>query len=129
MDQVKIHTGTRIKLKRLEPGTLPADFEGRLQELLHGAELVQAAFVFVLETPEAPEQASLALGLKGGILSRGDAELRRIVEEIQLLLPPELPLKVFRLDASPVVRRYCLEQLEPLYLRSYAWLAKERRST
>lgn len=128
MDEVKIHTGTRVKLKKLGEEALPAEFLDRLRQLAHKEDLIQALYLFILEKGEGAEQPSLAVGLKSGILSRNDNELRRIVDEVQMLLPEGLELTVYRLDASPPIARYCFESLQPLYLRSASWLARQRRS-
>ncbi len=128
MDEVKIHTGTRVKLKRLDEATMPQAFLEKLRQLIHKEELIQVVYLFALEAAGEPKQASLAVGLKSGILSRNDHEFRRIVDEIQLLLPPEVALKIYRLDAAPLIAQYCYDTLQPLYLRSAAWLEKQRRS-
>lgn len=128
MDEIRIHTGTRVKLKRLAESALPAGFLDKLQQLIHHEKLVQVVYLFALEAAGEPEQASLAIGLKSKLLVRSDNELRRLVDEIQLLLPDDVGLKVYRLDASPLIAQYCYDNLQPLYLRSASWLEKQRRA-
>ena len=125
MDEVKIHSGTQIKLKRVAEEAIPHAFLERLQEVAHREEIVQAVYLFAIEIPGREEQISLALALKTGLFRKTDEEFMRLVDEIQLILPEDLPVNLYRLDSSPPVARYCLEHLEPVYLRSAAWREKQ----
>jgi len=127
LDEVRIHTGTQIKLKRVDEESVPAAFLERLRELAHREEAVQAVYLFAIEIPERGEQLSLALGFSKSIFHRKDDEFLRVVGEIQLLLPEDMPINLYRLESSPPVARYCLGELEPVYLRSAAWRDKMLR--
>lgn len=128
MDEVRIHTGTRVKLKRLDDSALPPGFREQLRRLAEASEVVQAAYLFALQPAGQAEEISLAVGVKGGLLARSDRQLQRIVDEIQRFLPEGLALKVYRLDTSPLIAHYCYDSLEPLYLRNPAWLERQRRA-
>ncbi len=121
MDEVKIHSGTQIKLKRVADSDIPSEFLVRLQELAHREEAVQAAYLFAIELPGKEEQISLALAVKGRLFRKADEEFLRIVQEIQLILPEDLSVNLYRFESSPPVASYCLKTLEPVYLRSAAW--------
>ena len=123
MDEVKIRSGTRVKLRKVDEGELPDDFVSRLKELAHRFETVQAVYAFGLDTDKG-SQLALALGIKTGFFGKTEDEFLRVVDEVQLLLPPELEVNVYRLAATPLVGRYCLAELEAIYLRSSAWRDK-----
>jgi len=126
VDEVRIHRGTHVKLKKVDEDALPADFLAKLRELAHREERVQAVYLFALENADTgEEQVCLALGMSRPLLGRRDDEFLRVVEEIQIILPAELPVNLYRLDASPQVARFCLESLEPVYLRTAAWREKQ----
>ena len=127
MDEVRIHTGTQIKLKRVEEETVPQQFLERLRELAHREEAVQAVYLFAIEIPGKGEQVCLALGFGKSLFRRKDDEFMRVVEEIQLLLPEDLPVNLYRHESSVPVARYCLSEVEPVYLRSAAWRDKMLR--
>ncbi len=121
MDEVKIHTGTQIKLKRVAETDMPSEFLVRLKELAHREEAVQAVYLFAIEQPGEGEQVSLALAVKGGVFRKADEKFLHVVQEIQLILPEDLSVNLYRFEASPPVASYCLKTLEPVYLRSTAW--------
>ena len=41
MDKTKIHTGTRIKLKKIDENVFPGDFLARIREFAHGEKIIQ----------------------------------------------------------------------------------------
>ena len=121
MEKVTIHSGTQIRLKRVREETVPKPFLDRLRAFAHREESIQALYLFALEIPGRGEQISIALGLGKSLFRRRDDEFMRLVSEIQLMLPEDFPVNLYRLEASPQVGRYCLANLEPVYLRSAAW--------
>ena len=127
MDQTKIHTGTRIKLKKIDESALPEDFLARVREFAHGEASIQAVFLFALQQEAGAPQPSMVIAIKSRFFSKGNEEFLNIVDEIQMLLPDELSLNLYRFESSDVVARYCAHSVEPLYLRSTAWLKKQRR--
>ena len=124
MDEVRIHTGTQIKLKRVDEATVPGEFLERLRELAHREDTVQAVYLFAIEIPGRGEQLSLGLGLSKRLFRRKDEDFMRIVNEIQLILPEDMPVNLYRLESSVPVARYCLGELEPVYLKSASWREK-----
>ncbi len=127
MDQTKIHTGTRIKLKKIDETALPEDFLARIREFAHGGSTVQAVFLFSLQQESEVLQPSMVIAIKSGFFSKGNEEFLNIVDEIQLMLPEDLSLNLYRFEASDVVARYCATSVEPLYLRDSTWLEKQRK--
>ena len=127
MDETKIHTGTRIKLKKIDEGVLPENFLARVREFAHGGKLIQGVFLFSLQQGEENPQPSMVIAIKSGLFSSGNEEFLNIVDEIQLILPEELAINLYRFEASDVVARYCAHSVEPLYLRSDAWIEKQRK--
>lgn len=127
MEQVKLHTGTRVKLKQYDEHELPAAFLGRLREFAHHDTRIQAVYVFAVQPDEQEPQPSMAIALKTGLFDRRDESFLQIVDEIQLMLPANLPLNLYRFGASDLLARYCVESVEPVYVRSTAWLDKQRK--
>jgi len=127
MSEVKIHSGTRVKLKHYDEATLPADFVARLRDFAHHDDRIQAVFMFEVEPEHQPPQPSMAIALKGGLFQKKDESFLQIVDEVQLMLPPTLPLNLYRFGASDFLARYCVANVEPVYLRSAAWLEKQRK--
>lgn len=127
MDQTKIHTGTRIKLKKIDESALPEDFLSQVREYAHGEASIQAVFLFALQQESGNPQPSMVIAIKRGFFSKGNEEFLAIVDEIQLLLPDDLSLNLYRFESSDLVARYCAHSVEPLYVRSAAWLEKQRR--
>ncbi len=129
MDEVRIHSGTRVKFKHINESVLPQDFVLRLKELALKGSRVEALFLFAVEPEGQPEQPSLAVAIKTGLFStkRSEEGFLQIVDEIQLMLPSDLPLNLYRFGASEVLTRYCLRSLEPVFLRSAAWLDKQMK--
>jgi len=127
VEEIKIHSGSRIKLKRIDEGHLPPDFITRLKEYAHKEERIQAIYVFALQPEAQPEQASMALAIKSGLFAKKDESFLHVVDEIQLMLPEDLPINLYRFGASEFLARYCLKSLEPVYLRSTAWQEKQRK--
>ncbi len=127
MSEVRIHSGTRVKLKHYDEGGLPAEFVGRLREFAHQDDRIQAVFMFEVEPENQPPQPSMAIAVKGGLFQKKDADFLQIVDEIQLMLPATLPLNLYRFGASEFLARYCVGSVEPVYLRDAAWLEKQRK--
>lgn len=127
MDEVKIHSGTRVRLKRIDLETLPDTFTSRIREYAHADERVHAIWALAIEPAGQPEQSSLVVAVKSGLFQREDAQFLALVDEIQMLLPEDLAFNIYRFGASPMLAAYCAQQVEPLYLRSQAWLDKQRR--
>jgi len=127
MEQTKIHTGTRIKLKKIDESALSEDFLDHIREYAHGGSSIQAVFLFSLQPESEIPQPSMVIAVKSGFFSKGNEEFLNIVEEIQLMLPGDLSLNLYRFEASDVVAGYCTNSVEPLYLRSTAWLDKQRK--
>lgn len=127
MEEIKIHSGTRVKLKHLREESLPQDFLLRLREFAHKTSTIQAIFMFALEAEGQPEQPSLAIAIRSGMFGARDEEFLHIVDEIQMTLPEELALNLYRFGASEQLARYCVRDLEPIYLRSTSWLDKQRK--
>jgi hypothetical protein len=127
MDETKIHSGTRIKLKKLPETALPQDFLTPLREFAHGKTVIQAVFLFSLQKENQNPQACMAIALKSGFFSSGNEEFLNIVDEVQLLLPEDLSLNLYRFETSDMLASYCAHSVEPLYLRSSAWLEKQRK--
>lgn len=127
MDEVKIHSGTRVKLKRVDEDAVPAGFLTKLREFAHGESGILAIFLFAVE-PEGQEvQLSLAVALKSRPFRRQGEEFLRIVEEIQMMLPEDLGINLYRFGSSDQLATFCVTSLEPVYLESASWLAKQRR--
>lgn len=127
VDEVKIHSGTRIKLKHFDEEYLPAEFLNKLQEYAHKEERIQAVYFFAVQPEGQPEQPSMAVAVKSGLFSKGEESFLQVVDEIQLMLPDHLALNLYRFGASDFLASYCLDSLEPLYLRSAAWAQKQKR--
>lgn len=127
MDEVKHHSGSRIKLHPLDEGAVPQDFAIRLKEYAHKEERIQAIYFFALEPEDQPEQPSMAVAIKSGLFAKADEAFLQVVDEIQIMLPDDLSLNLYRFGASDFLARYCLKNLEPVYLRSTAWLDKQSK--
>jgi len=127
MDETKIHTGTRIKLRKIDDNVLPGDFLARIREFSHGEKIIQGVFLFSLQQGEENAQPSMVIAIKSGLFSSGNEEFLNIVDEIQLMLPEDLAINLYRFEASDLVARYCTQSVEPLYLRSNAWIEKQRK--
>lgn len=128
MDEVKIHSGTRIKLKHVDPDDLPTEFLERLRNFAHTDERIQAIWFFAIQAETEAEQSSLAIAVRSGSLfAKKDDGFLQIVDEIQMMLPDDLAVNIYRFGASDLLARFCLENVEPLYLRSTAWLEKQRK--
>ena len=127
MEEVRIHSGSRVKLKRIDEGGLPREFLERLKEYAHKEERIEAVFTFALQSEGREEQVSLAVAMKSKLFGNPDEDFLQVVDEIQMLLPEDLAVNLYRFGASDLLARYCAHQLEPLYLRSAAWLDKQRK--
>ncbi len=127
MEQIKIRSGTRVKLKHIQEDDLPLEFLSKLRDFSHKNEKIQAVYVFVIQTDTSAEQVSIAIAVKKPVLGRGDDDFLRIVDEIQLMLPADLPVNLYRFGASETLANYCLDSLEPLYLRSTTWVDRQRK--
>jgi len=126
-EEVQIHTGTQVKLKLLEKDQIPATFLRQLQELGHRERQVEAVYVFGIQPENEEERIALVLAIRGGLFSNRSEEFLRLVEEIQISLPPDLPINVYRFGSSHLVAAFCLQTLEPVYLRSADWVRKQRK--
>ncbi len=126
MGEVKIHTGTRVKLKGVDEESLPGAFLARLREFAHADTRIEAIFLFAIQLEEQPEQMSLAIALKKAFFSPKNEEFLQIVDEIQLLLPEDLAINLYRFGASDFLASYCAHTVEPTYLRGSAWLKKQQ---
>ncbi len=127
MDEVRIHSGTHVKLRQFGPGEIPEDFLRRLQEFAHGERQIEAIYLFGLQPEHDEEHVALVLALKGGLFANKSEEFLRLVDEIQMLLPPDLPVNVYRFGASELVSGFCLQTVEPVYLRSADWVERQRK--
>ena len=127
MEEVKIHSGSRIRLKRIDEGSLPEEFVTRVREYAHKEERILAVYVFALQAEGQPEQPSMAIALRTGFLAKKDEAFLQIVDELQLMLPDDLSVNLYRFGASDFLASYCVNNVEPLYLRNAAWLEKQRK--
>ncbi len=127
MDETKIHTGTRIKLKKIEESAVPEAFSARIRDFAHGEAAILAVFFFSLQQEDQSPQPSMVIAVKSGLFSSGNEKFLNIVDEIQLMLPEDLSLNLYRFEASEIVARYCANSVEPLYLRNTHWLEKQRK--
>ena len=127
MEEVKIRSGTRIKLKRIQDEVLPPDFILKLREFAHKDERIQAVFIFAIQAEEDVEHPSMALAVKAGLFGSRDEIFLRLVDEIQMMLPEGLSLNLYRFGASEQLSRYLANNVEPVYLRSTGWLEKQRK--
>lgn len=127
VEEVKIHSGTRVKLKHIDEIHLRQDFLERLRDFAHREEEIEAVYLFAIEAEGEEEHPAMAIATRERWLSRRGEEFLRLVDEVQLLLPEDLALNVYRFDASDVIARYCLNNLEPLYLRSDGWSKRQKK--
>jgi hypothetical protein len=127
VEQVKIHTGTRVKFKHIDEDVLPQEFLLKLKEYAHKQARVQAIYVFALEPEAQSEQPSMAVAVKSGLFAKEEESFLEVVDEVRLLLPGDLSLNLYRFGASDLLSKYCVDSLEPVYLRSAAWLEKQRK--
>ena len=125
MDEVKIHSGTRVKMKKLDEDTLSPDFYTSLREFALKQESVEAVYLFALQPEGQEEQICLALAIRKTFFGKQDEEFLRLVDEVQLLLPSDLSLNLYRFGASDLLARFCLESLEPAYVSGPNWLGKQ----
>lgn len=126
MGEIKIHSGTRVKLKGIEEDSLPGPFLLRLREFAHGDNRIEAVFLFAIQLEDQPEQVSLAIALRKVFFSPKNEEFLQIVDEIQMLLPEDLAVNLYRFDSSAFLATYCAHSVEPIYLRSSSWLKKQQ---
>jgi len=126
-EEIRIHSGTQIKLRRLEVEEIPSDFLQRLMELAHRQRQVEAVYLFGMQPKDDQERIALVLALRGGIFSNKSEDFLRLVEEIQTFLPADLSINVYRFGSSQLIAGYCLQTLEPVYLRSADWVKKQLR--
>lgn len=127
MEEVKIHSGTRVKLKHIDEDVLPIEFVTRLKEFAHKDERIMAVYFFAIQAEAQTEQPSMAIALKAPLFGKSDESFLHVVDEIQMLLPDDLAINLYRFGASDFLARYCVENLEPVYLRASAWLDKQRK--
>ena len=127
MEEVKIHTGTRIKLKRVDESALPEDFLARLREFAHSDKRILAVFIFALHSEGHEAQTSIALAIKSRLFSAKNEDFLRIVDEVQLLLPEDLAVNLYRYGTSEMLAQYCASTVQPTYLRTASWLKKQKK--
>ena len=128
MEEVKIHSGTRVKLKQVDETSLPREFIDRLTRFADDDERVQAVWFLAIQAETEAEQPSLVLAVKvGSLLSKKEDVFLQVVDRLQTMLPDDLSVNIYRFGASDLLARYCLESLKPLYLRDPAWLEKQRK--
>jgi len=127
VEEVKIHSGTRVKLKRIAEEAISGEFLERLREFAHKAEEIEAVYVFAIQAENEPEHPAMAIALRDRWLRKKDEEFLRLVDEIQLLLPQDLSLNLYRFGASELIARFCLQSVEPTYLRSSEWETKQKK--
>ncbi len=127
VDEVKLHTGTRVRLSTLETDDLPVDFAERVRRFAATDEDVEAVFVFRLQADDREPQPSVAIAIRGAWLGRPDEAFLGVVERLQQHLPEDASLNLYRFGASELLARFCLERVEPLFLRNPSWLDRQRR--
>lgn len=127
MEEVKIHSGTRIKLKHVDESELASEFVVRLKEYAEDDARIVAVFFFSVQPEDQHEQPSLAVAIKKSLFGSIEESFLEVVDEIQQLLPDDLPLNLYRFGASEFLAAYCVRDLEPLYVRSPGWLRKQRK--
>jgi len=127
VDKVKIHSGTRVKLKRIADEAFPGQFLEQLREFAHREEEIEAIYLFAIQSEDQPESPAMAIALRDRWLRKQDEEFLRLVDEVQLLLPEDLSLNVYRFGAAELIASFCLESVDPAYLRSADWAAKQRK--
>ncbi len=127
MSEVKIHSGTRVKLKKVDEETLDGKFLVRLQELAHNTENVAAVFFLAMQRDEGPENLCLAIAIKKRIFGDGNEEFLQFVDEIQIILPEDLPLNIYRFGTSDFLTSFCAHKVDPCHLRSRSWLEKQKK--
>jgi hypothetical protein len=127
VDEVRLHTGTRVRLTPLEVGDLPADFAAHLRAFASADDRIEAVFGFRLQADDRDPQPSLAIAIRSAWLGRADDAFIAVVERLQHHLPDDASLNLYRFGASELLARYCTERTEPLFLRSPSWLERQRR--
>ena len=127
MEEVKIRSGTRVKFKHIEEESFPQGFIAQLKEFAHKHERIEAVFLFALEAEGQPEQPSMSIAIRSTFFTKPDEIFLQLVDEIQIMLPDDLALNLYRFGASEALSKYCAESLEPVYLRTMAWLDKQRK--
>ena len=125
MEEVKIHSGTRVKLKKVNESDLDQTFISKLQEYALHDRRVEAIYLFAVQSEGSEKQLSMAIAISVGLFKKIDEEFLSIVNELQMMLPPDLSVNLYRLLGTPLIDRYCLEELDPLYLKSTAWRDKQ----
>jgi hypothetical protein len=129
MDEVKIRSGTRVRLSRLEDGDLSDRFAAALQRYAASDERIEAVFGFRLQADDREPQPSLAIAIRGGWRQRKDETFINVVEQLQHEVPEDASLNLYRFGASQLLASFCLEHLDPLYVRSAGWLERQRRKS
>lgn len=127
MSTVKIRSGTRVKLKRINDQDLDHDFLNQLKEAAHQDAEVEAVFFFAMQRDEEEENLCLSIAMKKRIFGDGNEEFLRFVDEIQIILPEDLALNIYRFGLSEFLSSFCVHQVEPCHLRSRNWLEKRKK--
>jgi hypothetical protein len=127
VEEVKIRSGTRVKLKHVDEDVLPQSFVIKAKEYAHKDERILAVYFFAIQVGDQDEQPSMAVAIKAGMFKKQDEVFLQVVDEIQMILPEDLSINLYRFGAAELLTKYCVENLEPIYLRSQAWLDKQRK--
>jgi len=127
MDEIRIHSGTQVKLRRLEDGEVPGAFLRELEDLASRERQIEAVYLFGMQPENEEERLALVLALRGGIFSNKSEEFLRLVHEVEAILPSELSINLYRFGSSQLIAGYCLQTLDPVFLRSPDWVEKQAR--
>jgi hypothetical protein len=126
MEETRIRSGTRVKLKRVDAENLPRRFLDDLVHLASSDARVVAVFLFALEPEGLPAQLSLALALKSRAFGKKDEDFLRLVEDIRGILPEDLGVNLYRYGSTEQLASFCAHSLEPLYVAHPQWIAGQR---
>jgi len=127
MAEVKIRSGTRIKLKKVDEDGIDREFMIQLKETAQQHEMVEAIFLFSMQKDDGPENICLSIAMKKKIFGDSNEEFLAFVDEIQIILPEDLPLNIYRFSSSEFLASFCAHKVEPCHLRSRTWLSKQQK--
>ncbi len=127
MSEVKIHSGSRVKLKKVDELALDQEFLNQLRELSHRTQQVEAVFLFAMQREEGAESFCLMIAIKKKIFGDGNEEFLQFVEEIQMILPEDLPVNIYRFGTSDFLSSFCAHKIEPIHLRTRSWLDRQKK--
>ena len=126
MDETRIRSGTRVKLRRVDTTGLPTTFLDGLRNLAEGDGRIVAIFLFAVEPEGQDSQLSLALALKSRPLGRKDEDFLHLVENISAILPEDLGVNLYRYGSTEQLASFCAHSLDPLYVADETWLVRQR---